>query len=154
MFVVDEKFAETICAKAWHCAGKGYLCSGGGKEPRLYMHRLIWELEHGSRPEQIDHINRIRWDNRLENLRPASEFLQKANQNDRPRLVHLLPAGVHLRSNGSGRPLVSRPYESYCIYRGKKHHFGYFSTPEAAAVPYREFKAKIVQKEVIDGKQI
>jgi hypothetical protein len=36
-------------------------------------HRLIWLYHYGYLPEQtIDHINRVRHDNRLENLREAS----------------------------------------------------------------------------------
>lgn len=32
-------------------------------------HRIIWLMIHGHSPEQVDHINGIRNDNRLENLR-------------------------------------------------------------------------------------
>ena len=37
----------------------------------IYEHRLVWESVNGPIPDgmQIDHINRIRDDNRIENLR-------------------------------------------------------------------------------------
>ncbi len=39
----------------------------------ILEHRLIWLIFHGQFPQQqIDHINRIRWDNRIANLRDVS----------------------------------------------------------------------------------
>jgi hypothetical protein len=50
-------------------------------EDKLYSnHRLIWLLHHGYFPEhQIDHINRIRTDNRIENLREVSQVCNSRN---------------------------------------------------------------------------
>lgn len=49
----------------------------------IFVHRLVWETFIGLIPSnlQIDHINRVRDDNRLENLRLAthSENLQNKN---------------------------------------------------------------------------
>lgn len=48
----------------------------------LMEHRIAWFLCHGELPEcQLDHINRIRDDNRLENLRIAPENATHNNQN-------------------------------------------------------------------------
>ena len=49
---------------------QGYLCIQF-KGRKLYGHRLIWILHNGPVPEnlQVDHINRNRSDNRIENLR-------------------------------------------------------------------------------------
>lgn len=35
-------------------------------------HRLIWFMHHGSLPEEVDHINGDRADNRIENLRAST----------------------------------------------------------------------------------
>jgi hypothetical protein len=42
-------------------------------------HRLIWQYVHGECPEQIDHINGVRNDNRLANLRPADPSINQRN---------------------------------------------------------------------------
>ncbi|WP_187989797.1 HNH endonuclease [Hafnia alvei] len=50
-------------------SGYGRLCIDG----QLYFtHRIIWKLIHGYDPVDIDHINGIRSDNRISNLRDVS----------------------------------------------------------------------------------
>jgi hypothetical protein len=49
-----------------------------------YEHRIVWENHNGPIPEgmQIDHINRIRDDNRIENLRlvtPQQNHFNRSN---------------------------------------------------------------------------
>ena len=48
---------------------------------KMKMHRAVFAYHHGYYPETIDHINRDRADNRLENLRPASKSEQQWNKN-------------------------------------------------------------------------
>ena len=51
---------------------EGYLCVGVRKT-RYYLHRLAWLYVYGTMPDGlIDHINGIRTDNRIENLRDVS----------------------------------------------------------------------------------
>jgi hypothetical protein len=44
-----------------------------------YAHRLAWFYMNGEWPDQIDHINGIKSDNRIENLRNVT--VQQNNQN-------------------------------------------------------------------------
>lgn len=50
----------------------------------LYVHRVIWAMTHDEWPEQIDHINGDRRDNRLVNLRAATNA-QNCSNITRPR---------------------------------------------------------------------
>lgn len=44
-------------------------------------HRLIFMLHHGYFPEEVDHINGNRADNRIENLRAANRSENQCNRN-------------------------------------------------------------------------
>ncbi len=62
--------------------GEGYLC-GTVLGCRAKAHQVIWVMVHGKLPEkgfQIDHINGVRSDNRLENLRAVSKHDNGKNQ--------------------------------------------------------------------------
>ena len=47
----------------------------------MMAHRIAWFWVHREIPEhEIDHINQVRWDNRIENLRLATSKQNKENQ--------------------------------------------------------------------------
>lgn len=55
---------------------------------RYLAHRLAWLLSHGAWPEHsIDHANRIKTDNRIENLRYLTPSQQSQNTNINSRNV-------------------------------------------------------------------
>ena len=65
------------------CNNEGYIF-GGLRGKYYYEHRLIWLYHYGEWPKEcIDHINGIKDDNRIENLREATKqqnnFNRKSN---------------------------------------------------------------------------
>lgn len=90
------------------------------------IHRLVWWLHNNEWPDIIDHVNRDRSDNRIENLRTANGRENSQNCNPRKR-------------NQSG-------YVGVCRQHGTKHYKAYiqlngyymtsygYKTREAAAL--------------------
>ena len=65
---------------------KGYINNAGYwfvsyKGKQWLLHRLIYYYHTGEWPDQIDHINRIKTDSRVENLRSANASLNGHNKN-------------------------------------------------------------------------
>lgn len=55
------------------------------KTKQFKAHRIVWLLNYGKFPEtELDHINRIRSDNRIENLRESNREQQSENRDIEP----------------------------------------------------------------------
>ena|SRR3990172_10901192 len=88
-------------------------------------HRLVWLLAHGKWPEgEIDHINGIKDDNRIANLRLATRSENLANCQIR-------------RNNTSGHKGVSwdKRRKNWHVHVGRKH-IGRFAIKEDAIAAY------------------
>ena len=97
-------------------------------------HRLAFLIKTGRwPPEEIDHRNGVRTDNRFENLRCATKA--ENAQNLGPKKNKSGFVGVSWNAN-------SRAWLAHMRIDGKSVHLGQFSTPEAAAEAYREAKRK------------
>ena len=99
-------------------------------DSKLYReHRLIWLLVHGSFPkDQIDHINGVRNDNRLCNLREATK-----QQNAYNRCV---PADNTSGFKGVTCRKSVGDYRARIGVNGEMKHIGYYTTPEEANEAY------------------
>lgn len=117
---------------------KGYRC-GILVNKRYYEHRLIWFYHYGFWPtEQIDHINGIKNDNRIENLRQATRsqnmFNTKSHKNSTSKY------------KGVGWNKKAKAWQVRYHTQGKTIWLGYHDTEEAAAQAYRDATETIHQE--------
>lgn len=121
---------------AGHTTSNGYRIVGytfKSKRHKYLIHRLIWIWHYGNDPDTIDHINRNRTDNRIENLRDVSLSVNHMNRCDTHR-VNDLPRGVTLVPGG-----VQKRYKAQRRVEGKQVFIGVYETPNEAAIAYRAF---------------
>jgi hypothetical protein len=122
-------------------------CIAGGLNPYGYIHiiigrktymahRLAWLYVHGKHPSaDIDHINCVKTDNRIVNLREASRYenlqnQKRAHSNNKSGLL-----GVYFdKSQGKFRSRIR--------VNGVAKHVGLFDTKEEAHEAYIEAKRR------------
>jgi hypothetical protein len=95
-----------------------------------YAHRLAWLYVHGEMPKQeIDHINGIKNDNRVCNLRDVSGFDNKQNKINPTSKSKTKILGV------SWHEKAKKWQAHICIYKQRKY-LGIFETQELAKQAY------------------
>lgn len=118
----------------------GHLHKAGYRRIRIdyqiYLaHRLAWLITHGSWPsDQIDHINGVRHDNRLANLREATNTENQQNQRK---------AMVDNKSGFLGVREQHGKFSAQIKVNGRYHHIGRFATAEEAHSAYRARKREL-----------
>lgn len=129
-FLFDLEDYNIIKKYNW-CADKDkYIVSSvkiGNKNINIKMHRLIM---NPSKDEQIDHINRDKWDNRKLNLRICNNAENNWNK-------------TKLTNNKSGYKGVWWSKERHkwvasIKCNGRKYYIGRFNTPEEAHEAYKK----------------
>lgn len=138
--IVTRKIARKsglIGAKVGSHDSKGYLridFSWWGHRYNVAIHRLGWLIYHGEWPkDQLDHINGIRDDNRICNLREATQSQNNANT----RIY---------KNNKSGHKNIKwesdrQRYGVFIRYDNRLHRLGRFKTlEEAIAVRNAKYK--------------
>lgn len=107
-----------------HEVGAGYLrvvIDNG----RYYLHRLAWLYIHGEMPNgEIDHKNRIKTDNRIDNLRVVSKSHNQQNKGG---------LGVQWHKAGS-------KWRAYIKVDGKHRHIGLYDCLLDARAAYLRAK--------------
>src|SRR5690554_1648894 len=114
--------------------GKGYRCSFAFKTP-MKAHRVAWAIYYGEWPRgHIDHINGVKSDNRISNLRIATISENQWNMPRKP--------DSHSGYKGVTWSKVRNMWRSRISVNGKSIWLGYHSTPEQAHAAYCEAAKK------------
>jgi hypothetical protein len=96
---------------------------------KYFRAKIVWCMVHGNWPKEVDHRNRQRSDDRIENLREATHSQNIAHQPPRKRTTGL-PNGVYRHRNKyrvrmriGGKmtcfPVVDTPEEAHEIYKAQ-----------------------------------
>ena len=105
-------------------------------------HRLAWLMVHGEWPkQQIDHINRIKTDNRIANLREASHTLNQQNRVKALRNNSLVVIGVSRHNSG---------FQARIGVNGMVKSIGVFKSIEEASAAYKEAKNHLHKNAVLE----
>ena len=99
-------------------------------------HRLAWLYVYGSFPERaLDHINRVKHDNRIANLREATPAQNNMN------------TGITVRNLSGFKGISYRPsmgkYVASISVLERDLYLGSFATPEEASAQYERFAKAI-----------
>lgn len=117
----NKKYAGT---KAFQTLHYGYL-HGHIFKKHYFAHRVAWAIHYGSWPTgQIDHVNGLRSDNRIANLRDVSHSDNQKNAKLRHDNKAGMPGIDWKKHVSSWRVRVSR--------EGKRHLVGYFKNLDEA----------------------
>lgn len=104
-----------------------------------YAHRLAWFYVHGEWPDQIDHINGIRSDNRIKNLRNVNGQQNAQNK-------------IKAQKNSSSQILgvswhkKAKKWQAHiCVFKERKY-LGLFEKIEDAEKAFNKEKARILNE--------
>lgn len=98
----------------------------------VLVHRIVWMLFNDTYPEQLDHINRVRTDNHIHNLRAATNTTNQHNASMRKDNTSGC-VGVH-NKNGKWQVRIQ--------LNGKRIHLGTFDNKDVATKVYATAKEK------------
>lgn len=122
--------------EAGTCGQNGYVYIQVPKPHNYFAHHLAWLHVHGVwPPQQMDHINGVRSDNRISNLRLATDSENSSNK-------------IMQRNNTSGHIGISfdpqrKLWRGRVNFQGKTYDAGFFETAEEAATARADLIAKV-----------
>ena len=117
---------------AFTSAAKNKYLRGGVNGLTLYAHRVAWAIYHGEWPAcDIDHVNGVRSDNRISNLRAVSRKLNMQNR-----------AMSSNNTSGTMGVSYSRRHKLWCVSISGTH-VGWFHDKDSAVEARRDAELKM-----------
>lgn len=101
---------------------------------KVYAHRMAWKVTYGYWPRQVDHINRRKDDNRIANLREATDSQQRMN-------CTKIAGSSGVRGVSWFKP--HRLWRARIKKNKREIHLGYFKSKQKAALAYETARKKI-----------
>lgn len=154
LFFYDERSGDLVrkvrrCGRALkgdvirsESSGGYYRVYVDGK--RYLAHRVIYLMVHGYLPKMIDHKNRNKKDNRIDNLRPATRSLNMFNRD----------VFSNNTSGSRGVSLRDGRWRARIQHQGVSKFLGNYDTKEEAVRAYEYERAKLTGDEgVTEGKE-
>lgn len=101
-----------------------------------YVHRIIWKMITGEDPDEVDHIDGDRANNKISNLRAVDRLENRKNiQRHSNNTSGVLGVSFH-RLTGK--------WQSYITVRKRRSHIGLFDTFEEAVAARKAAEAKLM----------
>ena len=133
----DERIERVMCAGKWKTMkqfnDRGYklITIRGNKKVKVHRvvfkaHNLSWNITDTSKLNQIDHIDRVRNNNKIENLQVATAQQNQFNKN----------------AKGYSYNKRDNKYQAQIVRDGKQIYLGYFDKEDDAREAY--LKAKLI----------
>ena len=119
LYWIKRRPHVTLGMKAGHQkVDDGYIRISIDKK-KYYAHRLVYMFHFGNYPKTLDHVDGNRTNNRIHNLRPASNSNNGANR----RL------GINSKTGFKGvHKIKEERFRAYITINKKRKHLGYFKT--------------------------
>jgi hypothetical protein len=131
----DNKSRKVKNLQAGSLTNKGYICVRYmGKQ--YFAHRLIYLYFHGHFPKYIDHINAIKTDNRIENLRKCTTSENKFN-------VKKISTNTSKHKNVTWHKKIKK-WQVGIQINGKFCYFGVYKDLELADLVAQEARDKYI----------
>ena len=128
--LVSPEDLEIVSKHNWHIMANGYVRTQtprvNGVQTHIMLHRLITKAKKG---QIVDHINRIKTDNRQENLRIVKPLINCLNR---------IPK-VNGKSKFKG---VAKQKNKWQVYVNSKY-VGIFASEKEAAIAYDNHVVKV-----------